>query len=85
MRVPNKEALSCGNSMNLNAKAHKTNPATMTGTLKRRIRLRPTRSMNANATSVNKKFVTAIDRDVNIGDSKPTSEKMVAEKYIKEF
>lgn len=71
--------------MNLNATAHSTNPATMTGTLQSKIRLRPTRSMKANATSVKRKFVIAMDKEVSIGERKPTSAKMEAEKYIREF
>ena len=31
------------------------------------------------------KFVTATERDVKVGEENPISEKIVAEKYIKEF
>lgn len=31
------------------------------------------------------KLVPAIDREVKVGEEKPTREKIVAEKYIREF
>jgi hypothetical protein len=34
---------------------------------------------------VKRKFVMAMESEVSVGDSKPTSRKIVAEKYIKEF
>ena len=35
--------------------------------------------------SVKAKFVRAIEREVKVGERKPTREKMVAEKYMSEF
>ena len=37
------------------------------------------------AMSVKVKFVRAIEREVKVGERKPTREKMVAEKYMSEF
>lgn len=57
----------------------------MIGMDQRRIRLRPTRSMSNRAAQVMRKFVSATEREVRVGLSKPRMVKMVAEKYIKEF
>lgn len=38
--------------------------------------------MLRNATNVKMKFVTATDSDVSVGEVKPISAKMVAEKYL---
>lgn len=57
----------------------------MIGMDQRRIRLRPIRSMSSRAAQVMRKFVTATEREVRVGLSKPRIVKMVAEKYIKEF
>jgi hypothetical protein len=57
----------------------------MTGTDQSKIRRRPMRSMAWKAMSVKKKFVRAIERDVSVGEWKPTRRNIVAEKYIKEF
>ena len=34
---------------------------------------------------VQRKFVRAMEREVRVGEEKPRREKMVAEKYIREF
>ena len=60
-------------------------PPIMTGTEQSRIWRRPTRSMISNAMTVQTRLVTAIEREVKVGEEKPMSEKMVAEKYIREF
>lgn len=57
----------------------------MTGTDQSRIRRRPIRSMISKAIIVHTRFVTAIDREVKVGEEKPMREKMVAEKYMREF
>ncbi len=41
--------------------------------------------MITKATRVQMKLVRAIDKDVNVGEENPNREKIVAEKYIKEF
>ena len=41
--------------------------------------------MMSNAMSVQMKLVNAIDREVRVGEEKPKSWNMVAEKYINEF
>lgn len=41
--------------------------------------------METKATSVKRKFVVAMERDVSVGEEKPTRRKIVAEKYIREF
>lgn len=43
------------------------------------------RSMISKAIIVQMRLVTAIDREVKVGEEKPMREKMVAEKYIREF
>src|SRR5690242_13193250 len=60
-------------SRNRNATAQQARPAAMTGTLRSRIRRRPMRSMLQNATRVKRKFVMAMESEVRVGDSKPTS------------
>ena len=60
-------------------------PVTMMGIETSRIRRRPIRSTRTNATSVEMKLVTAMDRDVRVGEENPRSAKIVAEKYIREF
>lgn len=41
--------------------------------------------MSRRERTVKAKFVTATERDVKVGEENPISEKIVAEKYIKEF
>lgn len=41
--------------------------------------------MNKKATRVKRKFVVEMERDVSVGEVKPTRRKIVAEKYIREF
>ena len=60
-------------------------PPIMTGRVARRIRRRPMRSMMVKATRVQMKLVTAMERDVNVGEENPIRENMVAEKYMSEF
>ena len=60
-------------------------PPAITGTEASRMRRRPARSVIKSAMRVQMKFVAAMDRDVSVGEVKPRSEKMVAEKYIREF
>lgn len=67
------------------AMAQRMRPAIMMGTERRRMRRRPMRSMEWNATRVKAKFVRAMEREVRVGEWKPTRRKMVAEKYIMEF
>lgn len=62
-----------------------SSPAIITGIVESRIRRRPTWSIINKANRVQMKLVPAIDREVNVGEEKPTREKMVAEKYIREF
>lgn len=57
----------------------------MTGIEERRMRRRPMRSMVHKAIRVKVKLVRAMERDVRVGDEKPRREKIVAEKYIREF
>jgi hypothetical protein len=57
----------------------------MTGIETRRMRRRPRRSMSRRERIVKEKFVTATERDVRVGEENPIKEKMVAEKYIREF
>ena len=49
------------------------------------MRRRPTRSIRTRDRRVIPKFVTAIDSEARVGDEKPTSANMVAEKYMREF
>ena len=74
-----------GISRNTYEKEHISNPAIITGIVESRIRRRPTWSIISRTNSVQMKLVPAIDREVNVGEEKPTREKMVAEKYIREF
>lgn len=74
-----------GISRNTYEKEHISNPAIITGIVESRIRRRPTWSIISKTNSVQMKLVPAIDREVNVGEEKPTREKMVAEKYIREF
>lgn len=71
--------------MNRNARAHASRPMTMKGIERRRILRRPMVSIKANATRVNTKFVRAMESEAPMGDVKPTSANMVAEKYMSEF
>ena len=41
--------------------------------------------MSRRERTVKVKFVTATERDVKVGEENPINEKMVAEKYIREF
>ena len=49
------------------------------------MRRRPMWSMMRRAMRVQRKFVRAMEREVRVGEEKPRREKMVAEKYIREF
>ena len=60
-------------------------PRIITGIEDNRIRRRPTRSMIMSASRVQRKLVMAIDSEVIVGEEKSKSEKIVAEKYIREF
>lgn len=60
-------------------------PRTMRGMERRRMVRRPRVSIQAKAQRVRRKFVSAMEREARIGEWKPTREKMVAEKYIREF
>lgn len=71
--------------MKLNATEQSTRPAIIMGMDRRRMRRRPMRSMEWNATRVKAKFVVAMEREVRVGERKPRRRKMVAEKYIREF
>lgn len=66
-------------------KEHTSSPVIITGIVESKMRRRPTRSIISRANRVQMKLVPAIDRDVNVGEEKPMREKMVAEKYIREF
>ena len=66
-------------------KAQRTRPRIMTGMERIRILRRPMRSMEWNATRVKRKFVLAMVSEVRVGERKPTREKIVAEKYMREF
>ena len=57
----------------------------MTGIESRRMRRRPTRSMIMRARRVQRKLVMAMDKEVIVGEEKSKSEKIVAEKYMREF
>lgn len=79
------EGWTVGRSRNWYEIEHSRRPLIMTGRVAKRIRRRPMRSMMVKATRVQRKFVTAIERDVNVGDENPIAENMVAEKYMREF
>lgn len=70
---------------NVNATEQMARPSAMNGTERSRILRRPRRSMKWKAMRVKKKFVRAMERDVSVGEWKERREKMVAEKYIREF
>lgn len=74
-----------GISRNMCEKEHISSPAIITGIVESKMRRRPTWSIISRANRVQMKLVPAIDREVNVGEEKPTREKMVAEKYIREF
>lgn len=76
---------SIGTSRNTKARAQRDRPMTMIGIERRRMRRRPIRSIEWNATRVKRKLVEAMEREVKVGERKPTREKIVAEKYIREF
>jgi hypothetical protein len=67
------------------AKAQRRSAKIIIGRVYIKIRLRPRRSMRMKATRVKVKFVTAMERDVNVGEEKLRRENMVAEKYMREF
>lgn len=71
--------------MKTNTTAQRARPRTMNGVERSRIRRRPMVSMRIKAMTVKRKFVPATEREVPIGDVKPTMAKMVAEKYMREF
>ena len=60
-------------------------PIIITGMERRMMRRRPMWSMMRRAMRVQRKFVRAMEREVRVGEEKPRREKMVAEKYIREF
>ena len=64
---------------------HRMSPPIMTGTERSRMRRRPIPSTISKAIIVQTRLVTAIDKEVKVGEEKPMREKMVAEKYIREF
>lgn len=74
-----------GISRNMYEKEHTSSPAIITGIVESKMRRRPTWSIISRANRVQMKLVPAIDRAINVGEEKPTREKMVAEKYIREF
>lgn len=63
----------------------RSKPPIMMGRVERRIRRRPIRSIKVSAISVPRKLVMAMEREVSVGEENPMREKMVAEKYIREF
>lgn len=62
-----------------------SNPITIMGIVKSNTRRRPIRSIIIIAIIVKMKLVIATDKDVKVGEEKPIVEKIVAEKYIREF
>lgn len=72
-------------SIKAKAVAHSARPRIMMGMEARRMRRRPMRSMLWKAMRVKEKFVRAMEREVRVGEVKPRREKMVAEKYMREF
>lgn len=74
-----------GISRNTYEKEHTSSPAIITGIVESRMRRRPTWSIISRANRVQIKLAPAIDREINVGEEKPTREKIVAEKYIREF
>lgn len=87
LRIPSGLEVRCDwlGGMNMNATLHASRPRTMKGMVRRSILRRPTLSIRAKATRVKTKLVSAMDREVPMGDVKPTRLKIVAEKYINEF
>ena len=71
--------------MNWKEVATKRRPRIITGIESKRIRRRPMRSMRIIATRVKMKFVMATVSEVRVGEAKPRREKIVAEKYMREF
>jgi hypothetical protein len=63
----------------------RSKPPIMMGRVERRIRRRPIRSMRVSAMRVQRKLVMAMEREVNVGEENPMKEKIVAEKYMREF
>lgn len=74
-----------GTSRKVKASAQRRRPATITGMERSRMRRRPMRSIVWKAARVKAKFVRAMEREVRVGERNPTREKMVAEKYMREF
>jgi hypothetical protein len=74
-----------GRGRKVNARAQRRRPRVMMGMERRRMRRRPMRSIAWKATTVKRKFVRAMEREVKVGERKPMREKMVAEKYMREF
>lgn len=74
-----------GTSRKTYEKEHTSSPAIITGIVESKMRRRPTWSIISRANRVQIKLVPAIDREVNVGEENPTREKIVAEKYIREF
>lgn len=66
-------------------KEHISSPAIITGIVESKMLRRPTWSIISRANRVQIKLVPAIDKEVKVGEEKPTREKIVAEKYIREF
>jgi hypothetical protein len=69
-------------SMVENAAAQTSSAKAMIGIETRSIRRRPMRSMRTNARRVKRKFVTATESEVRVGEEKDNIEKMVALKYM---
>lgn len=57
----------------------------MIGMESKRIPRLPRRSIRSNEIMVKMKFVQATEREVRVGVAKPSREKSVAEKYMREF
>lgn len=74
-----------GSEIKMKPIAERRSPLAMMGIEYKRIRRRPMISIRTSAARVNRKFEMATERLVRVGDVNPTSEKIVAEKYIKEF
>ena len=69
----------------LKESAIRSKPMTIIGIDWMSMRRRPMRSIKVMAIVVKRKFVPATVRETRVGFEKPTWEKIVAEKYIREF
>ena len=79
------EEVESGKSMKWKVTAQQNRARDIMGMEMSRIPRLPRRSMRSREMMVKMKLVHATEREVRVGDANPSEEKMVAEKYMREF